>query len=314
MEKIIDKLIQMNRFEEEKGLSLEDIRVLNENSGNNIPDFFISYLKVFGFNDNLFGGVFNEEADFVEQNEMIQELGYTDYIAIGDAYNENLIVAHIENQKLFLIEDDHLIDLEMTFSQMLIQAVEALDSKKFEIIQQVNSVYESFQDHKNSLKNSFIKSFSLLNETVTKNMDTLYGIVIAKNSEGNLYRLYGGSLTTFRVEMNKQKVDYNQLWNPETMNYHQAISMDEILTDIKTEIDFKALDLLFLDVLRDLKEEEYFRDQMNRFSISIQSNHVNLFPEDSYNESLMKENNLETKIRRFWESPYDRTRLLMEIV
>lgn len=171
-----------------------------------------------------------------------------------------------------------------------------------------------FQDHKNSLKNSFIKSFSLLNETVTNNMDTLYGIVIAKNNEGNLYRLYGGSLTTFRVEMNKQKVDYNQLWNPETMNYHQAISMDEILTDIKTEIDFKALDLLFLDVLRDLKEEEYFRDQMNRFSISIQSNHVNLFPEDSYNESLMKENNLETKIRRFWESPYDRTRLLMEIV
>ncbi|HCN51779.1 MAG TPA: hypothetical protein DIT10_22290 [Chryseobacterium sp.] len=314
MEKIIDKLIQMNRFEEEKGLSLEDIRVLNENSGNNIPDFFISYLKVFGFNDNLFGGVFNEEADFVEQNEMIQELGYTDYIAIGDAYNENLIVAHIENQKLFLIEDDHLIDLEMTFSQMLIQAVEALDSKKFEIIQQVNSVYESFQDHKNSLKNSFIKSFSVLNETVTNNLDTLYGIVIAKNSEGNLYCLYGGSLTTFRVEMNKQKVDYNQLWNPETMNYHQAISMDEILTDIKTEIDFKALDLLFLDVLRDLKEEEYFRDQMNRFSISIQSNHVNLFPEDSYNESLMKENNLETKIRRFWESPYDRTRLLMEIV
>lgn len=314
MEKIIDKLIQMNRFEEEKGLSLEDIRVLNENSGNNIPDFFISYLKVFGFNDNLFGGVFNEEADFVEQNEMIQELGYTDYIAIGDAYNENLIVAHIENQKLFLIEDDHLIDLEMTFSQMLIQAVEALDSKKFEIIQQVNSVYESFQDHKNTLKNSFIKSFSQLNEKVTNNQDTLYGIVIAKNSEGNLYRLYGGSLNTFKVEMNKQKVDYNQLWNAETMNYHQAISMDEILTDIKTEIDFKALDLLFLDVLRDLKEEGYFRDQMNRFSISIQSNHINLFPEDSYNESLMKENTLETKIRRFWESPYDRTRLLMEIV
>lgn len=314
MDKIIDKLIQMNRFEEEKGLSLEDIRVLNENSGNNIPDFFTSYLKVFGFNDNLFGGVFNEEADFVEQNEMIQELGYTDYIAIGDAYNENLIVAHIENQKLFLIEDDHLIDLEMTFYQMLIQAVEALDSKKFEIIQQVNSVYESFQDHKNTLKNSFIKSFSQLNETATNNQDTLYGIVIAKNSEGNLYRLYGGSLNTFKVEMNKQKVDYNQLWNAETMNYHQAISMDEILTDIKTEIDFKALDLLFLDVLRDLKEEGYFRDQMNRFSISIQSNHINLFPEDSYNESLMKENTLETKIRRFWESPYDRTRLLMEIV
>lgn len=314
MEKIIDKLIQMNRFEEGNGVSLEDIRVLNENSGNNIPDFFTSYLKVFGFNDNLFGGVFNEEADFVEQNEMIQELGYADYIAIGDAYNENLIVVHIENQKLFLIEDDHLIDLEMTFSQMLIQAVEALDSKKFEIIQQVNSVYESFQDHKNTLKNSFIKSFSQLNETATNNQDTLYGIVIAKNSEGNLYRLYGGSLNTFKVEMNKQKVDYNQLWNAETMNYHQAISMDEILTDIKSEIDFKALDLLFLDVLRDLKEEGYFRDQMNRFSISIQSNHINLFPEDSYNESLMKENTLETKIRRFWESPYDRTRLLMEIV
>lgn len=312
MENIKDKLIRMNRFEEEKGLSLEDIRALNENLGNHIPDFFISYLSIFGFNDNLFGGVFNEEADFVEQNEMIQELGYADYVAIGDAYNENLIVAQIENQKLFLIEDDHLIDLEITFPQMLIQVVEALDSEKFEIIQQVSSVYESFQDHKTALKNSFIKSFSQLNATVANNQDTLYGAVIVKNRERNLYSLWGGSLNAFRTEITRQKIDYNKLWNPETMHYHQTISIDEILKDIKTEIDFKALDLLFSDVLRDLKEEGYFRDQMNRFSISVQSNNVNLFPEDSYNESLMKENNLETKIRRFWESPYDRTRLLTE--
>lgn len=312
MEKVIETLIQMNRFEQEKGLSLEDIRVLNENLGKHIPDFFISYLNNFGFNDNLFGEVFNEEDDFVEQNEMIQELGYSDYIAIGDAYNENLIVAHIENQQLFLIEDDHLIDLEMTFSQMLIQTVEALDSKKINIIQQVNSAYESLQYHKTTLRNSFIESFSQLNSAVSNNQDSLYGVIIAKNRTHNLYSLYAGSLTTFRLETNKQTIDYNHLWNPEKMNYHQSISIDEILKDIKTEIDYKALDLLFLDVLRELKEEGYFIDQMNRFSISIQSDHVNLFPEDSYQGSLMKENNLETKIRRFWESPYDRTRLLIE--
>lgn len=313
MEKIINKLIQINSFEKEKGLSLENISLLNESLKNNIPDFFISYLNIFGFNDNLFSAVFNEEDDFLEQNKMIQELGYTGYIAIGDAYNENLIVAHNENQKLFLIEDDHLIDLEITFSQMLIQAVEALDSKKFETIQQVNSVYESLQDHKTTLKNSFKKSFSQLNATVVSSQDKLYGVIITKNRKRNLYSLDAGSLAAFRLEINKQTIDYNKLWNPEKMRYHQTISIDEVLIDIKTEIDFKALDLVFLDVLRDLKEEGYFEDQINHFSISIQSNNVHLFPEDSYNESLMKENNLETKIRRFWESPYDRTRLLMEI-
>lgn len=313
MEKIINKLIQINSFEKEKGLSLENISVLNESLKNNIPDFFISYLNIFGFNDNLFSAVFNEEDDFLEQNEMIQELGYTGYIAIGDAYNENLIVAHNENQKLFLIEDDHLIDLEITFSQMLIQAVEALDSKKFETIQQVNSVYESLQDHKTTLKNSFKKSFSQLNATVVSSQDKLYGVIITKNRKLNLYSLDAGSLAAFRLEINKQTIDYNKLWNPEKMSYHQTISIDEVLIDIKTEINFKALDLVFLDALRDLKEEGYFEDQINHFSISIQSNNVHLFPEDSYNESLIKENNLETKIRRFWESPYDRTRLLMEI-
>ncbi|TDQ73927.1 hypothetical protein [Sphingobacterium yanglingense] len=314
MQKIIDQLVQINRFEKEKGLDLDEIKALNENLEKNIPGFFTSYLNIFGFNDNLFGGIFNEEDDFVEQNEMIWELGFADYIAIGDAYNENLIVAHIENQKLFLIEDDHLIDLKMTFSEMLLQAVEALDSKKFEIIQQVNSVYESIQDYKNTLKNSFIESFSQLKATVSNNKDSIYGVVIAKDRALNLYNLYAGSLHTFKLKTEKETIAYDELWTPEKMDYKQAIPLNEILMNIKSETDFRALDLLFLDVLRDLKEDGYFSDQMNRFSISIQSNSVNLFPEDSYDESLTKDTHLETKIRRFWESPYDRTRLLMEIV
>ncbi|WP_313385862.1 hypothetical protein [Chishuiella sp.] len=314
MQKIIDQLVQINRFEKEKGLNLEEIRVLNEKLEKNIPDFFISYLNIFGFNDNLFGAIFNEEDDFVEQNEMIWELGFDDYIAVGDAYNENLIVAHIQNQQLFLIEDDHLIDLKMTFSEMLLQAVEALDSNKFEIIQQVNSVYESLQNYKTTLKNSFINSFNKLKITVSNNKDNIYGIIISKDSVRNLYNLNAGSLHTFKLEIKKETIDYDELWTPKKMYYKQAIPLNEILINIKTEIDFRALDLLFLDVLRDLKEDGYFSDQMNRFSISVQSNTVNLFPEDSYDESVIKDNNLETKIRRFWESPYDRTRLLMEIV
>lgn len=314
MQKVIDQLVQINRFEKEKGLNSEEIRALNENLEKNIPDFFTSYLNIFGFSDNLFGGIFNEEDDFVEQNEMIWELGFDDYIAIGDAYNENLIVAHIQDQKLFLIEDDHLIDLKMTFSEMLLQAVEALDSNKFEIIQQVNSVYESLQNHKATLKNYFIESFSQLKATVSNNNDNLYGVVIARDRGSNLYNLYAGSFHTFKLKIKEETIDYDELWTPEKMCYKQAIPLNEILKNIKAEIHFRALDLLFLDVLRDLKEDGYFGDQMNRFSISVQSNTVNLFPEDSYDESLVKDNHLETKIRRFWESPYDRTRLLMEIV
>jgi len=314
MQKIIDQLVQIDSFEKEKGLDLEEIKALNENVDNDIPDFFISYLTIFGFNDNLFGGIFNEEDDFIEQNELIQELGFTDYIAIGDAYNENLIVAHVENQQLFLLEDDHLIDLKITFYEMLLQAVEVLDATKFEMIQQVNSIYESIQAYKTTLKNSFITNFSQLKATVSNNKDHLYGVVIAKDKARNLYHLCGGSLHTFRLKIKEETIDYDELWTPEKMEYCQTIAMDEVLIDSKTDIDFKALDLLFLDVLRDLQEEEYFSNQMERFSISIQSDQVNLFPEDSYQESLMKDGSLETKIRRFWESPYDRTRLLMEIV
>lgn len=314
MQKIIDQLVQIDRFEKGKGLDVEEIKALNENVEKNIPDFFISYLTIFGFNDNLFGVIFNEEDDFIEQNELIQELGFADYIAIGDAYNENLIVAHIENQQLFLLEDDQLIDLKITFSEMLLQAVDVLDSTKFEMIQQVNSIYESIQAYKTTLKNSFITNFSQLKATVLHNKDHLYGVVIAKDKARNLYHLYAGSLHTFRLKIKEETIDYDELWTPEKMEYCQTIAMDEFLIDSKTDMDFKALDLLFLDVLRDLQNEGYFSNQMERFSISIQSDQVNLFPEDSYQESLMKDSSLETKIRRFWESPYDRTRLLMEIV
>lgn len=314
MQKIIDQLVQTNRFEKGKGLDLDEIKALNEHLEQNIPDFFASYINIFGFNDNVFWGIFNEEDDFIAQNEMIQELGFADYIAIGDAYSENLLVAHIENQQLFLLEDDHLIDLKTTFSQMLLQAVEGGDSNTFELMQQVNTIYESIQAYKTTLKNSFIAHFNQVKATVSNNKDRLYGLVIAKDKASNLYHLYAGSLHTFKLKTKGETIDYDELWTPEKMEYQQAIPINEILINSKTDMDFRALDLLFLDVLRDLKEEGYFSDQMDHFSISIQSDQVHLFPEDSYDESVRKENNLETKIRRFWESPYDRTRVLMEIV
>lgn len=71
MQKIIDQLVQINRFEKEKGFNLEEIKALNDSLEKNTPNFFTSYLNIFGFNDNLFGRIFNEKDDFVEQNEMI---------------------------------------------------------------------------------------------------------------------------------------------------------------------------------------------------------------------------------------------------
>ncbi|WP_410877821.1 hypothetical protein [Myroides sp. DW712] len=314
MQKIIDQLVQTDRFEKGKGLDLEEIKALNEHLEQNIPDFFASYINIFGFNDNVFWIIFNEEDDFIAQNEMIQELGFADYIAIGDAYNENLLVAHMENQQLFLLEDDQLIDIKTTFSDMLLQAVEGVDSNLFERIQQINAIYERMQAYKTTLKNTFIAHFNQVKATVSNNKDHVYGLVIAKDKVSNIYHLYAGSLQTFKLKINEETIDYDALWTPEKMDYQQAIPLDEILLNSKTDMDFKALDLLFLDVLRDLKDEGYFSDQMDHFSISIQSDQVDLFPEDSYDEAVRKENNLETKIRRFWESPYDRTRLLMEIV
>jgi len=312
MKQIIDELLQGYALEKGSGLSLAEIEGLKEEVNFYIPDFFSCYLHTFGFTENLFTGVFNDQADFLEQNEFIQELGYTDFIAIGDAYNENLILSKIENQKLFLLEDDLLMDLNITFPEMLIQAVAALDGKKFEQAQQVDSVYESLQKHKMTLRSAFIASFSALQTRVTNRLDTLYGLVIAKNKDLNKYNLCAGSFNTFCAEINKETVDYEKLWNPEKMDYHQTIAIDDLLLSVNTEVEYKALDLLFLDVLRDLTEEEFFKDHISGFSISILSENISLFPEDSYDESLMKDNNLETKIRRFWESAYERTRVISE--
>lgn len=312
MEKIIAKLVAKNYYEEGIGLTLDEIETLNKKIAKDIPPFFEAYLSVFGWNENVFWGVFNEEDDFIEQNELIQELGYTDFIAIGDEYSENLLLAKIENQQLFLLEDDYLIDLKMSFNDMLNQAVEDLEDPSFVVRQQVNTAYVLLQPYKKSVLQAFKSSFNQLKADTLAEEDALYGLVVSKDSISKVYKLSAGSFKDFKVEIEKERMDVEYLWDPTKMAYQQALSMDDILIDTKTELEGKALDLLLLDVLRELKEEGYFDDQMDCFSISIQSGDVYLFPEDSYDESLGKEHNLKTIIRRFWESPYDRTRVLID--
>ena len=85
MKKIIKKIKKQGYFEDDLGLEKSEINELENQLNSKIPDFFKEYLKNFGFNENVFWAIFNEEDEFVEQNELIQELGHTNFIAIGDA-------------------------------------------------------------------------------------------------------------------------------------------------------------------------------------------------------------------------------------
>ena len=85
MKELIKKLKEQGHFDEDLGLSKSEIDELKDNFDSEIPSFFITYLKKFGFNENLFWTIFNEEDEFVAQNEFIRnELGYIDYLVIGD--------------------------------------------------------------------------------------------------------------------------------------------------------------------------------------------------------------------------------------
>ena len=85
MKELIKKLKEQGHFDEGHGLNKSEIDELKDNFDSEIPSFFITYLKNFGFNENLFWTIFNEEDEFVAQNEFIRnELGYIDYLVIGD--------------------------------------------------------------------------------------------------------------------------------------------------------------------------------------------------------------------------------------
>lgn len=312
MKNRVDQLKAQGNYEEGLGLHADEIATLKNRLAHDIPPFFIAYLEAFGFNPNVFWAVFNEEDDFIEQNEMIQELGYANFLAIGDEYNENLLLANAENQQLFLLEDDHLIDLQVTFAEMLDQAVEERGNHAEVNFQQITAVYSNLQGYKPGLVDTVKTFFNQLIAEAQEQKDDVYGLILVKDPKNNGYKIAAGSFNDFKSEIEQQPLDFDKLWNPEQMKYQVYMPIAETLLEVKTEVERKAMDLLLLDVLRELKSEGYFEAQLEGFSLSIQSGEVNFFPEDFYDESLMKENGLESKIKRFWESPYDRTRVLIE--
>ncbi len=305
MKELIKKLKKQGYFEDDLGLEKSKINELEDQLNSKIPDFFKEYLKYFGFNENAFWTIFNEEDDFVEQNELIQELGHTNFIAIGDEYAENLIVANIENQQLYLLEDDLLIDLKTTFEQMMHEAVAALDLPDFDALQNTESAFKALLERKAEITTALIDSLNTLISEAKQNDDNLFSIIISSVPNGN-YLVFGGSFNDFKSIIDAENIDYDHLWSINSAKYQQLIDLNQTPS--------KAMNLLLLDILKDLKNEGYFEQQIENFSISIQSGDVNLFIEDSYDEALTKKNNLETKIKRFWESSYDRTRLLIEVL
>lgn len=312
MKYIIEKLVEKGLFDNESSLNSSEIEELNENLEIELPLFFVEYLQTFGFNQTIFWTIFNDEEDFIEQNTLLQEMEYTDYIAIGDEYAENLLLVHITNQQLFLLEDDQLIDLKTTFSEMLQQTIDELEAPDLEKLQQVEKTYKRLKSQQNKLEKAFKESFEYLTIEANQQKDELYGLIISKNKLNYSYNLSAGSLNHLKKEIENDIIDYDKLWNPKGFTFQHTISIDETLLENNDKYTSLTIDLLFLDVLRDLKNERYFESQIENFSTSIQSFDVNFFPEDSFEESLTKKNTLSTKIHRFWESTYDRTRILID--
>ncbi|HAR72642.1 MAG TPA: hypothetical protein DCR77_04455 [Flavobacteriaceae bacterium] len=305
MKKIIKKIKKQGYFEDDLGLEKSEINELENQLNSKIPDFFKEYLKNFGFNENAFWAIFNEGDDFLEQNELIQELGHTNFIAIGDEYAENLIVANIENQQLYLLEDDLLIDLKTTFEQMLHEAISTFDLPDFDALQNIETAFKVLLERKTEITTALIDSLNALINEAEQNDDSLFSIIISA-VPNNDYVVYGGSFNDFKSVINTENIDYDHLWSINSAKYQQPINLNHTPS--------KAMDLLLLEILKNLKNEGYFDQQIENISISVQSEDVNLFTEDTFDEALTKKNNLEMKIKRFWESAYDRTRLLIEVL
>lgn len=311
MKEIIKKLKEQGYFEEDLGLDKSEIEELKDNSDFEIPSFFVKYLKNFGFNENLFWPIFNEEDEFIEQNDFIHGEGdYDNYLVIGDEYGENFILADNETQQLFLLEDDHLIDLKITFDEMLHEMVESLQPIGYETQKEVDTIYQSLLTHKNEVLEVIKSAIDNLKSKAVDNTDRLYSVIISDGKDNN-YNVSGGSLEDFKTKTDSDHIDYEDLFNPKSSKYQEKLDFSFLKKDSNLEYK-KALDLICLDVLRDLKNDNYFEDQIESFSISIESTDANIFPEDNYGEALTKRKNLETTIKRFWETPYDRTRLILE--
>lgn len=303
MEELILKLKQHEYVLEDSGLDSSEIEDINETLGYEIPLFFVDFLKVFGFGQGPFWAIFKEQDDFLEQNELISELGYSNLIAIGDQYAENLIVADINTQELYLLEDDLLLGLKTTFEQMLHQGIESLELPDFTIQQHTQTQFDSLLEGKSEICATVKQTLLELSNKARNNEDSLYSITIAPDSDGN-YTAFGGSLIEFKTQVAIENIDYDQLWSIASARYQMPI--------VSTQAVSKGMDLLFLDVLKDLEKQGVFGDQFTEFSISVQSDEVCLFLKDTHDEALTKKNNLETIIKRYWETSYQRTKVLQE--
>ncbi len=312
MKELIKKLKKQGYFEDNLGLEKVKINELEDQLNSKIPDFFKEYLKYFGFNENVFWSIFNEEDDFVEQNELIQELGHTNFIAIGDEYAENLIVTHTGTQQLYLLEDDLLIDLKTTFKQMLHEAISTFDLPDFDALQNTESSFKVLLERKTEITTALIDSLNTLINEAAENDDQLYSVIISTDKNGN-YNVSGGSFNDFKTKTDSENINYDDLFNAKTSKYQGKFDFS-FLKQESNLTNKKALDLLCLDVLRELKNDNYFEDQVENISISVESTDVDIVTEDSYDDALTKRKNLVTTMRRFWETPYDRARLWIEVL
>ncbi|WP_300675497.1 hypothetical protein [Soonwooa sp.] len=311
MKNIVETLKQHEQYNADSAIGASEIEELNENLGFQIPAFFVDYLEHFGFDENLFWTIFNDESDFIDQNEFIREMDeYQDYIVIGDEYGENLILAHLESSQLYLLEDDHLFDLKINFKQMLEEITDSLKPFDYNIYKEIDTAYQSLLSHKNEVSEVIKLAIENLKNEATENDDQLYSIIISKDENAN-YTVSCGSFNDFKIKTDSENINYNDLFNTKKSKYQGKLDFS-FLKQESNLTNKKALDLLCLDVLRELKNDNYFEDQVENISISVESTDTDIFTEDSYDDALTKRKNLLTTIRRFWETPYDRTRLILE--
>ncbi len=167
-------------------------------------------------------------------------------------------------------------------------------------------------ERKTEITTALIDSLNTLINEAAENDDQLYSVIISTDKNGN-YNVSGGSFNDFKTKTDSENINYDDLFNAKTSKYQGKLDFS-FLKQESNLTNKKALDLLCLDVLRELKNDNYFEDQVENISISVESTDVDIFTEDSYDDALTKRKNLVTTIRRFWETPYDRARLLIEVL
>ncbi|MFZ4861138.1 SMI1/KNR4 family protein [Sphingobacterium sp. Mn56C] len=113
------------------GLSEEEIQQLQEHSVPKLPNYYVDFLKIFGFQQDFVQGLFTDKRLFLTHNTDLQEAAASapflgNYVIIGDNNGEDFWMLRTDDEEdlnVYNWVDDEVEDTEMTFMDLLQHAV-----------------------------------------------------------------------------------------------------------------------------------------------------------------------------------------------